>query len=147
MHSGPVRHKVEPPIGQIYELATRSRSYDEQCLTHQLVDLDGYAFLAFCLFRQMSPEGENGTKHSCASKTLMAESTLVPNAVRVDDRTSPASARSGYIDRPQGQMHPLVGLNRLRLSAWKISGNSTQQQEFQTKLQNYCWQGGVKGPT
>ena len=57
--------------------------------------------------RQMSPEGENGTKHSCASSTLMAEPTLVPNAVRVDDRTYPASARSGYIDGPPREDAPI----------------------------------------
>ena len=28
MHSGPVHHEVEPPTGQICELETRSRSYD-----------------------------------------------------------------------------------------------------------------------
>ena len=48
---------------------------------------------------------------------------------------------------PKGQQHPLVCSNKLRLAAWRISGNSILQLEFQQKLQTCSWQGGVQAPT
>jgi len=45
---------------------------------------------------------------------------------------------------PMGQHHPLVCQGSLRLIAWRVSGNSTQQSEFLTRLQSYSWQVGAE---
>ena len=51
------------------------------------------------------------------------------------------------LTNPENQPHPLVTQNRLRLAAWKISGDSTLQQEFRTKLQNSSLQDGAEEQT
>jgi len=48
---------------------------------------------------------------------------------------------------PKGQPHPLVCSNRLRLTAWKLSGSRTLQLEFQKKLQPCSLQGGAQALT
>ena len=95
---------MEPPSGQIRELETRSGSYDDHCLPHQL---GGPTWI--CLFphlpdRQMSQEGENGTRHSCTSSTPMAKTTLVPNVVGVDNCNAPVQGDFMWGTREDNQL-------------------------------------------
>ena len=103
VQGGPVYHKTESPTGQICELEARSRSYDDQCLPHQLggprwICLSSFTLIDKC-FHKVRKERSTITY---ASDILMVEPTLVPNADGIDDRTSPASTRSEeHTDRLQ----------------------------------------------
>ena len=104
-------------------------------------DLQGYAF-PLLTDRQVPPEGENRTEHSCPSGSPVAEPD-VPNA-GTDGGVPVTSARlERHTERSHGPT-ALVCLNRLRLAAWRVSGSNIKQQEFQRKLLNYCWPIGAK---
>jgi len=47
---------------------------------------------------------------------------------------------------PFGQHHPLVLAGQLQLAAWTLSGEVTQQREFQERLQSCCSLVGAKAP-
>jgi len=53
--------------------------------------------------------------------------------------------RKDVLTGPGDQLHLLVVQRWLRLAAWKISGNSTLQLEFQIKLQSCLSQDGARG--
>ena len=55
-------------------------------------------------------------------------------------------AHSDLLTDPFGQHHPLVLAGQLQLAAWTLSGEVTQQKEFQEKLQSSCSLDGAKAP-
>ena len=54
---------------------------------------------------------------------------------------------SNLLTDTQGHPHPLITQDRLRLAAWKVSGKSFLQMEFQEKLLSSCLQAGVNALT
>ena len=96
--------------------------------------------------RQMSSEGENGTSAVMPEASLWRNQPWYPMLLKLMTEFSLLLPdQKDILMNLEGQMHPLVGLNRLRICTWKISSDSIKQQEFQRKLQNYCWLGGAKG--
>ena len=111
-------------------------------------ELEGYAFLPFPLIGR------------CLQKVRAEQSTIVlvapvwRNQVWFPMLLDLAvelhlllAHRSDLLLDSKDQPHPLVCTNRLRLAAWKISSNNTQQQEFQKKLQPCYLQDGAQAPT
>jgi len=111
-------------------------------------ELEGYAFPPFALIGR------------CLQKVRTEQSTIVLVApvwqnqvwfpmlldLAVEFPLLLAHSNDLLLD-PKDQPHPLVRTNRLRLAAWKISGNNTQQQVFQKKLQPCYLQDGAQAPT
>jgi len=111
-------------------------------------DLEGYAFPPFALIGR------------CLQKVRVEQSTIV--LIAPIWRNQPwypslldlivefpllLPQRKDMLKDPKGQLHPLLCQNKLRLAAWKVSSNSTQQLEFRTRLQNCRSQDGVEEQT
>ena len=108
----------------------------------------GYAFPPFALINKVlrkvqeerstilliAPVWESQSWYPALLSLLVNYPTLLP-------------VHQNLIADPFGQPHPLLLTGQLRLAAWTLSGEVTQQQEFQQKLHNCCSLDGVKVPT
>jgi len=141
-------NEAESPIRSLCEQETRSRSIGNQCLSPQLEGPRRLCLPSLLTDRQVSSEGETRAEHNCTSGSSMAEPNLVPDAPRVDGGVPTAFTRpDGHTERSNKPTSPIGMLQQVRLAAWRVSGNSTQQQEFQRKLLNYCWPVGAEVQT
>ena len=96
---------------QICELEARSRSYDDQCLPHQLggprwICLSSFTLIGKC-FQKVRKEWS--TIMLVTSPMLMELMTELP--LLLPDQKN-------ILIHSKGQMHPLVDFNRLRLATW-----------------------------
>jgi len=91
-------------------------------------DLEGYAFPPFSLIGK------------CLQKVRQEQSTIVLVAPLWQNQT-------WYPMLLEWSNEPAPSIGMLKLATWRVSDNSTQQQEFQRKLLNYCWPVGAKERT
>ena len=111
-------------------------------------DMGGYAFPPFALIGR------------CLQKIQAEQSTVVLIApIRPNQPWYPMLLQlivefplllpqsHNLLTDSKGHLHPLITQNRLRLAAWRVSGNNSLQTEFLKRLQSCCFQAGVNIPT
>jgi len=65
---------------------------------------------------------------------------MVPDAPRVDGGAPTVCTRpEGHTKRSNESASSIGMPQKTKLAAWRVTGNSTLQQEFQGKLLNYWW--------
>ena len=90
-----------------------------------------YAFPPFCLILQVLFYRKNGAYH-----TNLGVSNLVSPFTRNVYSSSTATSKEHKLNKPIGDVHPLIANRTLRLAVWAISGKGYLRREFHKQLPN-----------
>ena len=133
---GSVCEKNERPNRQIFQLETRPPGCGVGRI-HQNLDRGKSVRVSPILpYSKSISKNTKGKCTNCADSTSLAHTSILPNASRTDCQ------QSNSITTSEGQCHPLVLNNTLKLVAWQISGELDKCKAFQQTLPSYGSQHG-----
>ena len=146
--SGSICDQAQQPTGEVCQLAPRPFRNSNRRLPTVMAGRDWVHISPVFPDREMPSEGASGGVYSgygdpCVGHAILVPSTPgTPGGVSIADSNTRESATGSF-----HRAHPMVLTNKLQLAAWKVSGDSTLQRAFHSKLQTSSLRDGAKGLT
>ena len=143
--SGPICYQNQPSATEVHRLETRPICTGNRCLQVGLEGNGRICFPSLLPDREVHTENSQGTEYHHNGNAIVAISGLVSSATGNSGGFSITSAQSQGLIKRCAQSDASTNVSRsLRLVTCRVSGDNTQQREFQRKLQSCYWQDGVR---